>query len=139
MKPAGVETREPVFNASAIRKLLIAFIVLAVTQTGTIIYMVAESKIRDDAQERKVVEIMQEIDDLRRRIESFHTMNDNIIELKVQMQTASNLLGSMVLSLRDVAYEQQRRTPIIDRADRFMDDHIKDHQTITDDRLRIRE
>jgi len=70
----------------------------------------------------------RDIKALQTQVKELKDINNNLIRLEVQMQTVSNILSSLVLSVRDVAYEQQRRTPIVNRADRFMDEHIKEHQ-----------
>lgn len=55
------------------------------------------------------------------------SIKENIVKLNTQMDTVSNLLNSMAGTLKEVAYRGQRNIPTLERANRFMDEHIKEH------------
>ena len=67
---------------------------------------------------------------LRVQMAEVKTMNENIVRLNTQMETVSTLLNSMADTLKAVAYQGQRNIPTLERANRFMDEHIKEHARI---------
>ena len=67
---------------------------------------------------------------LRVQMHEVKIMNENIVRLNTQMETVSTLLNSMASTLQDVAYQGQRNIPTLERANRFMDEHMKEHAKI---------
>lgn len=100
--------------------LIAALVLMVITETAGLIYVIGVVRTETQDNSRDIVALKKQVTELK-------DINNNLIRLEVQMQTVANVLSSLVLSVKDVAYEQQRRTPIVNRADRFMDEHIKEH------------
>lgn len=101
--------------------VLVALTIMVVTETGGLIYIIGVER-------SARLENTQDIRHLENQINDLKNINERLIRIETQMQTVSNLIASMAVTMQDVAYEQQRRTSIVNQAGTFMTEHMKEHE-----------
>lgn len=67
------------------------------------------------------------IEENRQAIKDLSGMRDLLTTIAAQVTSMNVTMIDLSKTVTSVAYEQQRRTTTIERADRFMTDHEKDH------------
>ena len=104
------KTRE---DDSFIRKIFLALMAIIIVQGGSFIYLVG------------VVVNQQDINTLN--IEKLLDMKDTLTSINTQTTIMASSMSKLADTVTKVAYEQQRRTPIVNQAQDFMIEHGKDH------------
>ena len=110
---------------SLMRKIFVviiaSLILMVITETGGLIYIIGVERSGRLENKRDIVAMKAEIQNLK-------SIDARLIRIETQMETVANLITTLAGTMQDVAYEQQRRTSIVNQAGTFMTDHMKEHE-----------
>ena len=95
------------------RKIILTLIVTVLAQGASFIYLTGA--------------VLRQQDINTANIEKLLDMNDTLIAIKTQTESMTKAMEKLSGTLTAVAYEQHRRTPIVNQAQQFMIEHSKEH------------